>query len=49
MHKDKMALLVVGKASDFDRPLSTFGPVTTLDITIPEPPGKKSAPINPVP
>jgi zinc protease len=41
MHRDRMALLVVGKASDFDRQLTTFGPVTTLDITIPEPPGKK--------
>jgi len=36
VHKDKLALLVVGKADDFDRPLSGFGPVTTLDITIPE-------------
>ena len=44
MHKDKLALLVVGKAADFDRPLSTFGPVTTLDISIPEPVGKKPPP-----
>lgn len=35
VHKDQLAILVVGKASDFDRPLSSFGPVTTLDITIP--------------
>lgn len=41
VHKDNLAVLVVGKASDFDRPLSSFGQVTTLDITIPEPPGKK--------
>ena len=47
MHKDKLALLVVGKAADFDRPLSTFGPVTTLDISIPEP-GKKPPPIGSV-
>lgn len=40
VHKDKMALLVVGKAADFDRPLSSFGPVTTLDISIPPPPGQ---------
>lgn len=33
---DKAALLVVGKAADFDKPLSTFGQVTTLDVTIPE-------------
>ena len=38
VHKDKMALLVVGKASDFDRPLSTFGTVNTIDISIPPPP-----------
>ena len=36
VHKDKLALLVVGKAQDFDRPLAGFGPVVTLDITIPE-------------
>jgi len=35
---DQLALLVVGDASRFDRPLSTFGPVTTIDITIPPPP-----------
>ncbi|MGH9509008.1 MAG: M16 family metallopeptidase [Terriglobales bacterium] len=37
LHKDKLAVLVVGKAADFDKPLSSFGPVTTVDITIPEP------------
>jgi len=36
VHKDKLALLVVGKAQDFDRPLDSFGPVTNLDITIPQ-------------
>lgn len=41
VHKDKLALLVVGKAQDFDRPLAGFGPVATLDITIPE--GAKAA------
>ena len=35
VHKDQLAVLVVGKAADFDRPLSSFGPVATLDITIP--------------
>jgi zinc protease len=35
VHKDQLAVLVVGKAADFDRPLDSFGPVTTLDITIP--------------
>jgi zinc protease len=37
VHKERMARLVVGKAADFDRPLSSFGQVTTLDISIPEP------------
>jgi zinc protease len=36
IHPDQVALLVVGKESDFDKPLSTFGQVTKLDITIPE-------------
>jgi zinc protease len=36
VHRDKLALLVVGKAQDFDRPLAGFGEVATLDITIPE-------------
>ncbi|HWZ42319.1 MAG TPA: insulinase family protein [Candidatus Saccharimonadales bacterium] len=35
LDKSKFALLVVGKAADFDKPLSTFGPVTNVDITIP--------------
>jgi zinc protease len=35
VHKDKLAILVIGKAVDFDRPLSSFGPVTTVDISIP--------------
>jgi len=36
VHRDKLALVVVGKAQDFDRPLAGFGQVATLDITIPE-------------
>lgn len=36
VHRDKVALLVVGKAADFDRPLASFGPVVTLDIAIPD-------------
>jgi len=39
VHKDKMALLVVGKGADFDRPLSFFGPVNMIDISIPPAPG----------
>ena len=36
VHPDQLALLVVGNAKDFDKPLSTVGPVTPIDITIPE-------------
>ncbi len=36
VHRDKVAVLVVGKSQDFDRPLSSFGPVTPIDITIPQ-------------
>jgi predicted Zn-dependent peptidase len=38
VHPDKLTLLVVGKAEDFDKPVSTFGEVTTVDIEIPAPP-----------
>jgi hypothetical protein len=34
---------VVGKAADFDKPLSTFGPVTNIDVTIPPAPGAAKA------
>jgi zinc protease len=37
IHKDQLRILVVGNPARFDRPLSTFGTVTTVDITIPEP------------
>jgi zinc protease len=33
---DQIRLLVVGKQADFDKPLSTYGAVTPIDITIPE-------------
>jgi predicted Zn-dependent peptidase len=42
IQKDKLALLVVGKAADFDKPLASLGSVTTLDISIPE--GEPQAP-----
>jgi zinc protease len=35
VHPDKMAVLVVGNSKDFDRALSTFGKVTSIDINIP--------------
>jgi ribosomal protein L7/L12 len=44
LDKDKFAVLVVGKAADFDRQLSSFGTVTTVDITIPQPAAAVAAP-----
>jgi zinc protease len=38
MHPEKMPVLVVGNPNEFDKPLSSFGAVTKLDITIPPPP-----------
>ena len=35
---DKMQILAVGRPQDFDEPLSVFGPVNEIDITIPPPP-----------
>ncbi len=37
LHKDQLAVLVVGNASEFDKPLSSLGPVTNVDIAIPPP------------
>jgi zinc protease len=44
LDKSKFAVLVVGKAADFDKPLSSFGAVTALDITIPQPTAAVAAP-----
>jgi zinc protease len=44
VHKDQLAVLVVGNSAEFDKPLSSLGPVTNLDITIPSPPGEETAP-----
>lgn len=41
VHKDQLAVLVVGNTSQFDQPLSSLGQVTDVDITIPPPPGEK--------
>jgi zinc protease len=49
LHKDKLAVLVVGNTPDFDKPLSSLGPVTNVDITIPPPPGEKSKEAAPQP
>ncbi len=51
VHKDQLAVLVVGNAADFEKPLASFGPVTGVDISIPQTaPGsaaKKAAESNP--
>jgi zinc protease len=39
IHPEQFAVLVVGNASGFDKPLSTLGAVTNVDIAIPPPPG----------
>ena len=39
-----LTMLAIGKGSEFDQPLSTFGKVTTIDITIPEPKPKEVIP-----
>jgi zinc protease len=39
---DQVQILVVGKAADFDKPLSTLGRVRTIDISIPPPPPAKT-------
>jgi zinc protease len=43
VHRDQLAVLVVGNTKDFDKPLSSLGPVKEIDITIPPPPGAKEA------
>jgi len=44
VHPDSLAVLVVGKESAFEKPLSTLGPVTTIDIAIPSGEPKKASP-----
>jgi zinc protease len=39
----KLAIVVVGNASEITPSLSTLGPVTNVDIAIPPPPGAKSS------
>jgi len=41
LHKDDLAVLVVGNTKEFDKPLSSLGAVKEIDITIPPPPGMK--------
>jgi zinc protease len=42
MHRDQMAVFVVGNSKEFDKPLSALGSVKTIDITIPSPPADKA-------
>ncbi|MGA7905865.1 MAG: insulinase family protein [Candidatus Sulfotelmatobacter sp.] len=39
VHRDQLAVLVVGNTKEFDKPLSSLGAVKQIDITIPPPPG----------
>lgn len=41
LHRDQLAVLVVGNSKDFDKPLASLGAVKEIDITIPPPPGTK--------
>jgi zinc protease len=41
LHRDQLAVLVVGNTKEFDKPLSSLGAVKEIDITIPPPPGAK--------
>jgi len=41
LHKDQLAVLVVGNTKQFDKPLSSLGPVKEIDITIPSPTAAK--------
>ena len=43
LHKDQLAVLVVGNTKEFDKPLSSLGSVKAIDITIPPPPTEKAA------
>ena len=41
IHRDQLAVLVVGNIKEFDKPLASLGPVKQIDISIPPPPGVK--------
>ena len=45
--KDKLAVLVVGNTQEFGKPLSSLGPVSNVDISIPSPPAEKEKPETP--
>ncbi|HEY6764639.1 MAG TPA: pitrilysin family protein [Candidatus Sulfotelmatobacter sp.] len=41
LHRDQLAVLVVGNTKEFDKPLGSLGKVKEIDIAIPPPPGAK--------
>jgi zinc protease len=43
VHRDKFAIVVVGNTEQMGTELSSLGPVTPIDITIPPPPGEEQA------
>ncbi len=43
IHPGQFAILVVGNSHDFEKPLSSLGPVITIDISIPPPPKPSTA------
>lgn len=43
VNPNQLVILVVGNEKDFEKPLSTLGSVTPVDITIPEPGAKPAA------
>jgi zinc protease len=44
VHKNQLAVLVVGNDAEFDKPLNSLGPVQNLDIAIPPPPAGMMGP-----
>lgn len=44
LHPDALTILAVGRQDQWDKPLSTFGQVNAIDITIPEPKPKETIP-----
>jgi zinc protease len=47
LQPDLLSIVAVGIDEQFDKPLDTFGPVTVIDITIPEPKVKTPSPKGP--
>ena len=48
LHKDQLAVVVVGHSAEFDKALSSLGPLTKIDISIPPPPGEPGPAAKPV-